>query len=93
MSKFRSKKQHKNSLHKEHCERLHKRAAALLVPLFVLVLCFLTPLTAFADTDTTPNYETDRFDVTINVKDDNSAYITENVDISVLSPILCVSHC
>lgn len=87
MSKFRSKKQPEDSLHKEHCERLHKRAAALLVPLFVLVLCFLTPLTAFADTDTTPNYETDRFDVTINVKDDNSAYVTENVDITVLSPI------
>ncbi|MBQ3965181.1 MAG: DUF2207 domain-containing protein [Firmicutes bacterium] len=86
MSKFRSNKQHRDSFHNGR-KYLQKRGVVLLVPFFILLLCFLTPLTAFADTDSAPDFETDRFDVTINVKDDNSAYITENVDVTVLSPI------
>ena len=65
--------------------------ASVIAPIIALLVLFGMPAVSFADTDSgagnTADFETERFDVTINVKDDNSAYITENVEISVLSPI------
>ena len=65
--------------------------ASVIAPIIALLVLYGMPAVLFADTDSgagnTADFETERFDVTINVKDDNSAYITENVEISVLSPI------
>ena len=80
-----------SSLRKIHRKNRAKKApvcgAVFAVLLLAVFLFSAAPLSAFADETETADFKTDRFDVTINVKDDNSAYITENVDISVLSPI------
>ena len=82
MSKYRSD----SAKHTPAVKRFGKRGILLALSLLAVLLTAL-PAFVYADTDSAPDFATERFDVTINVKDDNSAYITENVDISILSPI------
>ncbi|MGI6256454.1 MAG: DUF2207 domain-containing protein [Anaerovoracaceae bacterium] len=58
-----------------------KKRIATYFMVFLLTTVILTVVAAAADFDTT------KYDVQVNVKSDNSAYITENISIDIHSPI------
>lgn len=85
MSTFLSKWEKLNRKH-DKAERGRIRRLLAALPLAVLLVFCASPF-VYADTAEQADFTTEQFNVTVNVKDDNSAYITETVDIKILSPI------